>query len=103
VPALLTDRDPESLVRELAEELEQSPVDAEGEGDRVRLLAAVDRVFATLACHSARRFGDRLDSAEQVAILEGLDRIPWAPSCPHGRPVAIALDWGDIERRFDRR
>lgn len=103
VPALLTGRDPEALVRELAEELEQQPLEAAGDGDRIRLLAAVDRVFATLACHSARRFGDRLGEAEQASILEGLDRIPWAPSCPHGRPVAIALDWGDIERRFDRR
>jgi len=49
VPALLTQRDPEGLVRELAEELERGPLDAPGEGDRVRLLSAVDRVFATLA------------------------------------------------------
>ncbi len=103
VPALLTDRDPEGLVRELAEELERSPLDAPGEGDRIRLLRAVDRVFATLACHSARRFGDRLGPSEQEAILHALDEVPWAPSCPHGRPVAIAFDWPDIERRFDRR
>ncbi len=103
VPALLTDRDPEGLVRELAEELERSPLDAAGDGERIRLLSAVDRFFATLACHSARRFGDRLGPEEQQAILRALDEIPWAPSCPHGRPVAIAFDWPDIERRFDRR
>ena len=90
-------------MRELAEELEKHRLEDAGEGDRVRLLAAVDHVFATLACHSARRFGDRLGNEEQQAILQSLDGIPWAPSCPHGRPVAIALDWADIERRFDRR
>jgi DNA mismatch repair protein MutL len=103
VPALLADRDPAELVRELAEELEKGPLEEPGDGDRVRLLAAVDRFFATLACHSARRFGDRLGPEEQRAILRSLDEVPWAPSCPHGRPVAIALDLPDIERRFERR
>ena len=38
-----------------------------------------------------------------VTLLASLDEVPWAPSCPHGRPVAIAFDWPDIEHRFDRR
>ena len=63
----------------------------------------LDHMFATLACHSARRFGDRLPEAEQRAILAGLDTIPWAPTCPHGRPVAILLDRADLEARFRRR
>jgi len=50
-----------------------------------------------------RRFGDRLVDEEQRAILEGLDAVPWAPTCPHGRPVAVALDAAEIERRFSRR
>jgi DNA mismatch repair protein MutL len=60
-------------------------------------------MFATLACHAARRFGDRLPEAEQRALLAGLDAIPWAPTCPHGRPVAIRLDRSELETRFSRR
>jgi len=102
VPALLGARDPGELVRELAQELAEergSPLGA----DASRWLPAADRIFATLACHAARRFGDRLVDEEQRAILEGLDAVPWAPTCPHGRPVAVALDAAEIERRFSRR
>jgi DNA mismatch repair protein MutL len=103
IPALLAGRDPAELVRGLARELQ----DPDLAGDRLvsdtRLVQAADRAFATLACHSARRFGDHLEPEEQRAILRGLDEIPWAPTCPHGRPVAVSLDVAEIERRFGRR
>ncbi|MCZ6784926.1 MAG: DNA mismatch repair endonuclease MutL [Proteobacteria bacterium] len=105
IPALLAGREPRALLRDLAREL-----GAGGDGDggadgagEVRLLAAADRVFASLACHSARRAGDSLEPREQQGILDALDAIPWAPTCPHGRPVAVAIELGEIERRFGRR
>jgi DNA mismatch repair protein MutL len=102
IPALLSGHDPAGLVRDLADEVSRG----EGAGGtgaaRTRWLAAADRIFATLACHSARRFGDLLPAEEQRAILEGLDTIPWAPTCPHGRPVATRLTRAEIERRFSR-
>jgi len=116
VPALLADHDPAALVRGLADELrggllasaEAGPGD-DGDGDpvsraaSVRLLEAADRVFATLACHAARRAGEVLPPAEQRALLAALDAIPWAPTCPHGRPVAVPIPLAEIERRFGRR
>jgi DNA mismatch repair protein MutL len=68
----------------------------------VRLLEAADQLFASLACHGARRAGDVLPPGEQRALLDALDAIPWAPTCPHGRPVAIPLPLAEIERRFGR-
>jgi DNA mismatch repair protein MutL len=68
----------------------------------VRRLEAADRLFASLACHAARRAGDVLAPAEQRALLDSLDAIPWAPTCPHGRPVAIPVTLTEIERRFAR-
>ncbi len=110
IPALLAGRDPAPLVRELANELANAPSDAAGSADATlardsdtRLLAAVDHAFATLACHSARRAGDHLEAGEQQQILNDLDTIPWAPTCPHGRPVAVAYGLEEIERRFSRR
>jgi len=101
IPALLAGSDPAALVRELAAELavEAKPQDPEAPP----ALAAALRLFAGLACHAARRKGDRLPAAEQQAILAGLDAIPWAPTCPHGRPVAVPLELAEIERRFARR
>ena len=105
IPAEVSGQDVTVLVRELAAALEE----AEGEGRDVddaaaiRWLPTLDRLFATLACHAARRFGDRLPEAEQRSILTGLDTIPWAPTCPHGRPVAILIDHIDLESRFRRR
>jgi DNA mismatch repair protein MutL len=104
IPALLSGRDPVPLVRDLAEQLQDIPGgETEGAGAELRLLSAADKVFASLACHSARRFGDHLSEHEQKQILRDLDTIPWAPTCPHGRPVAVAYSLPEIERRFARR
>ncbi|MDJ0789139.1 MAG: DNA mismatch repair endonuclease MutL [Myxococcota bacterium] len=106
VPALLADRDPVGILRALADELAEAgpgASDTAPTGSDTRLLDAADKVFASLACHAARRAGDRLEPAEQRALLDALDAIPWAPTCPHGRPVAVPLSLEEIERRFSRR
>ncbi len=103
VPALLADRDPAQLVRNLAEELASAGAAADALRVGSRSLEASDQVFASLACHSARRKGEVLDPREQRALIDALDAIPWAPSCPHGRPVAVPIELAEIERRFGRR
>jgi DNA mismatch repair protein MutL len=103
VPAEMAGQDVAGLVTELAAALEESDGEGLEDASAIRSLPSLDRLFATLACHSARRFGDRLPEEEQAAILRGLDTIPWAPTCPHGRPVAILIDQADLEARFRRR
>jgi DNA mismatch repair protein MutL len=83
-------------VRDVADRLDPVAPDAP------RPPAAADALFATLACHAARRAGERLVPAEQEALLAELDTIPWAPTCPHGRPVAIPIGRSELERRFGR-
>jgi DNA mismatch repair protein MutL len=102
VPALLAGRDPAGLVRGLADAWLAGEGGASSAAD-VRALDAADRSFATLACHAARRKGDPLDPREQRALLDALDAIPWAPTCPHGRPVVVPFTNAEIERRFGRR
>jgi DNA mismatch repair protein MutL len=99
VPAVLAGRDPGSLVRGLLESWLENDV-ASGPA---RSPEAADRLFASLACHAARRKGELLPEAEQRALLDALDAIPWAPTCPHGRPVAVPFELSEIERRFARR
>jgi DNA mismatch repair protein MutL len=108
VPALLADREPSALLRGLADQLLGAPdPDLAGAGAEgpaaVRALESADRLFASLACHAARRAGDVLEPREQRALLDALDGVPWAPCCPHGRPVAVPLAVAEIERRFGRR
>jgi len=102
IPALLSGSDPELLLRELAAELLADPEARRLAGERPPI-AAVDRLFAGLACHAARRKGELLAASEQQALLASLDTIPWAPTCPHGRPVAVPFELAEIERRFSRR
>jgi DNA mismatch repair protein MutL len=101
VPALLADRDPLGGLRSPAEELRESPGGAAPSAGS-RWLDAADRWFASMACHSARRAGEVLAAAEQRALADSLDAIPWAPTCPHGRPVAIPIPAAEIARRFGR-
>jgi DNA mismatch repair protein MutL len=98
VPELFAAHDPQPLLRELAEQLAQGDVAGPG----ARPLDAADRFFATVACHAARRAGDVLPEGELRALVAELDEIPWAPTCPHGRPVAVPLARSEIERRFGR-
>jgi DNA mismatch repair protein MutL len=64
---------------------------------------ALHDVLATAACHSAARKGDRLDPREAEALLDALDETLWVPNCPHGRPIALTLGEGELERRILRR
>src|SRR5262245_32442006 len=102
IPALLAGCDAAALLRELAAEIVADP-QARGLAGERPPVAAVDRRCAGLACHAARRKGDLLPPPEQHALLAALDAIPWAPTCPHGRPVAVPFELGEIERRFGRR
>jgi DNA mismatch repair protein MutL len=103
VPGLLAERDPAVLVRDLADELAAAGAAADALRAGARSLEAADRLFANLACRSARRKGEVLEPREQQALLDALDAIPWAPTCPHGRPLVAPFELAEIERRFGRR
>lgn len=61
-----------------------------------------ERVWASLACHSVTRFGDKLEFAEMTALLERLQLCENPMHCPHGRPTIVRLDPDAIARLFKR-
>ncbi|MBI5504928.1 MAG: DNA mismatch repair endonuclease MutL [Deltaproteobacteria bacterium] len=70
-----------------------------------RALAAerlAEKVLATVACHSALRVGKPLDNVAARALLAETATVPFAASCPHGRPVARTLTRSQLERMFGR-
>jgi DNA mismatch repair protein MutL len=85
--------DPEVLVAELLDGLDQR--DAGTEERRHRLAALV-------ACHAAVRFGDRLDVVAQRQLLDQLVATPGGTTCPHGRPSVLVLDDAMLRRAFRR-
>ena len=63
---------------------------------------AIEKAAAELACHSAVRFGDVLDVAEQRRLLTDLEQAEESITCPHGRPTRLLLDWQELTRHFRR-
>jgi DNA mismatch repair protein MutL len=71
-------------------------------GDEVRGLEADQRVWASLACHSVVRAGERLEYPEMTALVERLQRCENPMHCPHGRPTIVRLEADRIARLFKR-
>jgi DNA mismatch repair protein MutL len=63
---------------------------------------AIEKAAAQLACHSAVRFGDVLDVAEQRRLLTDLEQADESITCPHGRPTRLLVDWQELTRHFRR-
>jgi DNA mismatch repair protein MutL len=95
MPRALRDHDAGALVRALAAELAAT-------GASTVARRAVDRVLATIACHSAVRVGQRLQPTQVDALLASMDGVPVNAHCPHGRPVAVELRRSAIEALFQR-
>ncbi len=70
---------------------------AETRGD-----GALEKAAAALACHSAVRFGDVLDIAEQRRLLADLEAADESVTCPHGRPTRLLVEWQELTRHFRR-
>jgi DNA mismatch repair protein MutL len=70
---------------------------AENRGD-----GALEKAAAALACHSAVRFGDVLDTSEQRRLLADLEATEESVTCPHGRPTRLLVEWQELTRHFRR-
>ena len=70
---------------------------AESRGDD-----AIRKAAAALACHSAVKFGDVLDVAEQRRLLADLEGAEESITCPHGRPTRLLVEWQELTRHFRR-
>jgi DNA mismatch repair protein MutL len=63
---------------------------------------AIQKAAAALACHSAVRFGDVLETAEQRRLLAELEATEESITCPHGRPTRLLVEWQELTRHFRR-
>ena len=96
VPALLGEVDVQGLVRDLADDLEESD-------DTLSLEDRLHSVVSRMACHGSVRSGRRLNIDEMNALLRQMEATPKSGQCNHGRPTYIELGLADIEKLFGRR
>ena len=61
------------------------------------------RFLATLACKAAVKGRMKLDTKEQIALIDQMVKLDNPFTCPHGRPTAYEISKYEIERRFLRK
>jgi DNA mismatch repair protein MutL len=94
-PVMLKKANLPQLVRDLAEQLEQS----DRPPDRRDLL---DSLLHMMSCKAAIKAGQRLSPEEIDSLLAQRHLIDDAHHCPHGRPTALVLTENELERQFGR-
>jgi DNA mismatch repair protein MutL len=87
---------------ESAERLHDLLADLERVGRAKTLEARRDELLHRVACHAAIRAGEALSPERMQRLLSEMRKLAVPYTCPHGRPVAIALSRRDLERLFGR-
>ncbi len=95
LPAILGHLNPQGLLQDLIGQLV-------GEGSTVSWQDKRDKVLISLACKGAVKAGQFLSKQEVSRICQDLDRLPFAATCPHGRPVWIVITGKQLARLFKR-
>ena len=74
----------------------------EAEGFAIGSEEALHEILDMMACKAAVKAGDRMTDEELGELLKLRAEIERSSNCPHGRPTAIRLSVGELERQFGR-
>jgi DNA mismatch repair protein MutL len=95
IPALLSNAEPEALLRDVLADLREH-------GESRRVAAARDELLSTMACHGAVRANRRLTVPEMNALLREMEVTERSGQCNHGRPTWARFSLNEIDRWFLR-
>ena len=95
VPAMLTGRPIEPLIREIVEELAT-------EGFNSGIEQSFDVCLKLMACHGSIRARQALDDRQIRRLLQQLDDCDNPSHCPHGRPTWLQWTNRELEKAFNR-
>ena len=95
IPALLSNAEPEALLRDVLADLREH-------GESRRVAAARDELLSTMACHGAVRANRRLTLPEMNALLREMEVTERSGQCNHGRPTWARFSLNEIDRWFLR-
>lgn len=96
IPSPLPTRVAAQTVTDLLDKLPESPHTA------VNIPEAMDNALITLACKSAVKAGDTLDTKEMLNLIKELSEAKLPFNCPHSRPIIVEMGRDELERRFHR-
>ncbi|MCS7182382.1 MAG: DNA mismatch repair endonuclease MutL [Thermoanaerobaculum sp.] len=94
LPAAIPASQAPELLKGVLEDLAQGP----NPGRSLR-----EQVAASLACRAAVQKNTPLTALEAQRLLDDLARCQDPHRCPHGRPIALTVAHGEIERRIGRK
>ena len=95
VPAVIAQKDYLAVLRDLAEDLA-------GATSARRLLVPHESALIMASCKLAVKKGDPLTMTEMTRLLHDLARMKNPFTCPHGRPILLALPHMETDRKFHR-
>ena len=94
-PAMIARQTPETLLRQVAEELVEGHRDPQPRD-------LLDELLHMISCKAAIKAGDPLAAEEIAALLEQRHLFQDTHHCPHGRPTALVFTCEELDRRFLR-
>ena len=96
IPSPLPTRVASQTVTDLLDKLPAEP------HTEVQIPEAIDNALITLACKSAVKAGDTLDTKEMMNLIKELSEAKLPFNCPHSRPIIVEMGRDELERRFHR-
>jgi len=90
-PDILRDEEAQNIFLSLLAEIKREKLDGRQ-----------DKLLATLACKTAVKAGEPLSRPQMEHLVEELFRLPRPGLCPHGRPVLLRMDRGQIDKSLRR-
>ncbi len=95
VPAVVSKADPRASLVAILDEMEQGEEPLEKSAD-ARLITSICKSIAV-------KGGQVLSLEEMRELVRRLEQTTSPRTCPHGRPTAIQLNLGQLEREFGRK
>ncbi|RKZ42707.1 MAG: DNA mismatch repair endonuclease MutL, partial [Gammaproteobacteria bacterium] len=95
IPMLLTDANVTMLVRDVLADLSHFDISN-------RLQENVQKILATLACHTSVRANRQLSLTEMNALLRDMENTERSNQCNHGRPTWTQMSLKELDSLFMR-